>query len=291
MTTLISDLSRISDRYNTVYCDLWGCLHNGQRPHAAAVAALRAFRAGGGKVLLLTNSPRPAPGVIRQLDVIGVPRDCWDLIATSGDAAQSALFSGAVGRKVWHLGPERDLPFFTETAEDVVASDIERVDLAQAQGIVCTGLFDDRNETPEDYRGRLLMAKVNGLKMLCANPDLVVDYGDRRIYCAGALAQLYTELGGEVLYFGKPHPPIYDLAARRLDRVQPVQPDRILCIGDGIGTDIAGAQLEGLDALFITGGLAADQFGPDPETPDKALLKPWLARHHLSPRWAMGMLR
>ena len=291
MTKLIPALADISDRYDAVYCDLWGCLHNGQRPFRAAVEALRAFRAKGGRVLLLTNSPRPKPGVIRQLDQIGVPRDCWDEIATSGDAAQSALFSGAVGRRVWHLGPERDMPFFTETAEDIAPGGIERVELAQAQGIVCTGLFDDRIETPEDYRARLLMAKVNGLKMLCANPDLVVDYGDRRIYCAGALAQLYAEMGGEVLYFGKPHPPIYDLAARRLDRLQPVQPDRILCIGDGIGTDIAGAQLEGLDALFITGGLAADQFGPDPEAPDASLLKPWLARQNLSPRWAMGRLR
>jgi HAD superfamily hydrolase (TIGR01459 family) len=290
MTRLITRFSQISDRYDAVYCDLWGCLHNGQRPFPEAVEALRHFRAGGGVVLLLTNSPRPKPGVIRQLDLIGVPRDCWDEIATSGDAAQFALFSGAVGRRVWHLGPERDMPFFTETAEDVAQGPIERVALEQAQGIVCTGLFDDKSETPEDYRGRLLMAKVNGLVMLCANPDLVVDYGDRRIYCAGALAQLYTEMGGKVLYFGKPHPPIYDLAARRLERLQMVQPERVLCIGDGIATDIAGAEGEGLDSLFVTAGLAADQFGPAPDTPDAGMLKAFLQKNQITPRWAIGRL-
>lgn len=292
MTKLIPSLSDISHLYDVIYCDLWGCLHNGKAPFPAAVAALQAFRAAGGTVLLLTNSPRPKPGVIRQLDILGVPRDCWDDIATSGDAAQHALFSGAVGQNVWHIGPERDLGFFTETPDDIPQTPITRVPLAQAQGIVCTGLFDDQTETPDDYRGQLLLAKVNRLKMLCANPDIAVDYGDRRIFCAGALAQLYTDMGGEVLYFGKPHPPIYDLAQRRLAASHGItSPDRVLCIGDGIATDIQGANGEGLDALFITGGLSAADFGPNPDAPDPALLADWLETRQVSPRWSMAHLR
>jgi HAD superfamily hydrolase (TIGR01459 family) len=291
MTTVIAALAQISQPYDAVFCDLWGCLHNGVSAFPAAVAALQQFRAQGGRVVLVTNAPRPSRFVIAGLDRIGVPRSAWDAVVSSGDAAQDALFSGAVGRRVWHLGPAKDDGFFTQVpAEWADAPPVERVPLTEAEAIVCTGPFDELTEAPEDYRPRLLLAKARGLPMLCANPDLVVDMGARRIYCAGAIAALYEEMGGQALYFGKPHPPIYDLAMRRLAAFGGAGAGRVLAIGDGIGTDIAGAAGEGFDALFITGGLAAADFGPDPANPDPQLLNAWLARHQQAPLFAMGYL-
>lgn len=293
MTRIITSLADVSSRYDTLFCDLWGCLHNGHAPYPAAVSALQSFRAQSRRVVLLTNAPRPAKFVQASLDRMGVPRDAWDLIVSSGDAAQYAMLSGVVGTKVWHLGPAKDDGFFKDLPDAAPAATIERVPLDQAQGIVCTGPFDELTEAPEDYRDRFLYAKAKGLKLLCANPDLVVDYGDRRIYCAGALAALYSEMGGESLYFGKPHPPIYDLARRKLAALTGTQPDNatILAIGDGIATDVAGAMGENIDALFVAGGLAADAFGPDVERPDAALLTPWLAARQMSPAFAIGRLR
>lgn len=296
MTEILRSLADLSGRYDAVFCDLWGCLHNGKAPFPAAVAALQGFRRAGGKVVLLTNAPRPKSSVIRQLDGMGTPRDCWDLVVTSGDAAQMGMLSGAVGRKVHHIGAAKDEPFFTDFAEDLAAfaktqGPITRVALAEAEGIVCTGLADDLTETPDDYRAALLLAKTMGLPMLCANPDIVVDMGERRLYCAGALAQAYEAMGGVALYFGKPHPPIYDLARRRLGEVMGASDPQILCIGDGIGTDIQGGVAEGLDTLFITGGLEADRFGPDVENPDPAALNTWLEARQMSATFAIGRLR
>ena len=291
MTRIISALSEISSGYDALFCDLWGCLHNGHAPYPAAVAALQSYRAGGGRVVLLTNAPRPGRFVRHSLERMGVPADAWDLIVSSGDAAQFAMFTGAVGRKVWHLGPAKDEGFFTAIPDDVISEPaIQRVPLEEAEGIVCTGPFDEDHETPEDYRDRFLYAKTKGLKMLCANPDLVVDYGDRRIYCAGALAQLYDQMGGESLYFGKPHPPIYDLARRRLAALREGDP-QVLCIGDGIATDVQGGLAEGMDTLFITGGIDTAAFGTDSSNPDKDLLEDWLIARQLSPSFAMGHLR
>ena len=296
MTQITASLAEISARYDAVFCDLWGCLHNGKTPFPAAVAALQAFRAKGGRVVLLTNAPRPKPSVVSQLDAMGLPRDAWDEIVTSGDAAQYALITGAVGRRVFHIGAPKDEPFFTTFADDLrdtVAAEapIERTTLDQADGIVCTGLADDLTETPEDYRAALLFSKTMDLPMLCANPDIVVDYGDKRLYCAGALAQTYAEMGGRVFYFGKPHPPIYDLARRRLTALSGNDEAQILCIGDGIATDIQGGQSEGIDTLFITGGIAADQFGADFNNPNKDLLEKWLDAQQISATYAMGQLR
>ncbi|MCR9149526.1 MAG: TIGR01459 family HAD-type hydrolase [Rhodobacteraceae bacterium] len=294
MTRIIDALSDIADRYDALLCDLWGCLHNGREPFPAAVAALQAFRAGGGHVALVTNAPRPSAQVIRQLARLGVPRDAWDVVASSGDAAQYGLFTGAVGRKVWHLGPEKDDSFFTDPPADLDDPlPIERVDFDAAEGIVCTGPFDEMTDVPEDYRGRFLSAKARGLPMLCTNPDLVVDYGETRIYCAGALAALYEEMGGTALYFGKPHPPIYDLARRRLaaHAGRDIEAAGFLAVGDGIATDVQGGLAEGIDTVFVTGGLAAAEFGPDPENPDPALLAPWLAERQIGATYAIGKLR
>jgi HAD superfamily hydrolase (TIGR01459 family) len=222
---------------------------------------------------------------------MSVPRDAWDLVVSSGDATQQAMLSGAVGRKVHHIGAVKDETFFTDFGDELAAyaarqPAIERVSLLDAEGVVCTGLADDLSETPDDYRTTLLLAKTRGLTMLCANPDVVVDMGETRVYCAGALAEDFRAMGGQVLYFGKPHPPIYDLARRRLGLDDP----RILCIGDGIMTDVQGGLAEGLDTLFITGGLSSGIFGPDKSNPDRALLQAWLLEIRMTTTFAMGQL-
>jgi len=293
LTQIVPSLADIADRYDTLFCDLWGCVHDGLRAFPAAVAALRSFRAGGGTVVLVTNSPRPRLGVAEQLDSMGVPRDAWDTIASSGDAARAALFQGAVGQRVHFIGnPETDMGFFSPLKIQENPLDIQIVPLEEAEGIVCTGPRDPQAD-PAVNRPEFLVAKARGLKLLCANPDIVVDRGETREWCAGALAQLYTEMGGESLYFGKPHPPIYDLARRRTAAFTGSEPDagRILAVGDGIATDIQGGIGEGIDTLFISGGLAATEFGPDVENPDPALLEPWLSARQLSPTYAIGRLR
>ena len=301
MTEIIANLAQLRGRHDAVFCDLWGCLHNGHQPYPAAVAALQGFRAAkdgatGGRVILLTNAPRPRASVVAQLDAMGCPRDAWDEVVTSGDAAQYAMLAGAVGRKVYFIGADKDEPFFTDFAGDLAAfaasqPAIARVPLSEAEGVVCTGLRDDLSETPQDYRAELLLAKSRGLPLLCANPDLVVDLGERRLYCAGALAAAYEEMGGRALYFGKPHPPIYDLARRRLAALGGRDDMHILCIGDGIATDVQGGMAEGLDTLFVTGGLSADQFGADAANPDPQLLTDWLEKKQLSASFAIGFLR
>lgn len=292
MTRLIDSLDAIADRYRVLYCDLWGCLHDGLHLFPPAVTALQRFRARGGAVVLMTNAPRTQHAVARRLDRMGLPRDAWDVIASSGDATQEALLTGAVGARVWHLGPDKDEDLFTEIPDWLRDRPVPaRVALDQAQGIVCTGPFDEDTETPDDYRARFLLAKTMGLPMLCANPDLWVDVGDRRIPCAGLLAQTYAQMGGEVLSFGKPHPPIYDLARRRLAATGVVfDMDDVLVVGDGPLTDLAGAAAEGVDALFVTGGLEAARFGPDPGRPDPALLDGWLTAQGMAPRYAIGRL-
>jgi len=293
MTRIISALAEIGAQYDVLYCDLWGCLHDGRALFPQAVTALQAFRKGGGAVALMTNAPRTHHAVERRLERMGLPRDAWDVIVASGDATQEAMLLGAAGRRLWHLGPGKDDDLFTEIPEALADQPpIERVSFDVAEGIICTGPFDEFNDSPDDYRGRFLSAKVRGLTMLNANPDLVVDVGETRIFCAGALAQLYAEMGGTVLSFGKPHPPIYDLARRRLG-AQGISydNDQVLAIGDGVLTDITGAQSEGIDAVFVTGGLEARRFGNDPQAPEAAMLRNWLAEEGLTPRYAIGRLR
>lgn len=290
MTQIIDRLDEVSDQYDAMFVDLWGCVHDGVRALPDAVAALQAYRSRGGKVVLVTNSPRPRAGVTRQLGHFGVPEDAWDSIATSGDSARSAMFQGAVGKKVWYIGDGRDDRFFQplEILENPV--EVERVPLDEAEGIVCTGPADPKAD-PSVMRPEFLLAKQRGLKLLCANPDIVVDRGDEREWCAGALAALYTEMGGESLYFGKPHPPIYDLARRRLAALGVDIPDsRILAVGDGILTDVAGAAGEDIDSLFISGGLAAAETKTR-GTPDPDALHAYLEEHQAAPTYTIGHLR
>lgn len=290
MTQIVTKLSDVSQNYDALFVDLWGCLHNGLEPFPDAVKALQTYRQSGGKVVLVTNAPRHRGSVAKQLDTIGVPTDCWDSIATSGDSARAAMFTGAVGEKVYFIGQPHDQNFFDplELITDPVS--ITQVPLDQADGIVCCGPFDPMAD-PATMRADFLIAKQNGLKLLCANPDIVVDRGETREWCAGALAQLYTEMGGESLYFGKPHPPIYDLARRRLAALGvSVENQHILAIGDGILTDIAGSVGEDIDSLFISGGLAAAETKTT-DQPDPDALSAYLQKEMRDPTYTIGFLR
>ncbi|MEH6832062.1 MAG: TIGR01459 family HAD-type hydrolase [Sulfitobacter sp.] len=290
MTRIITALSEISADYDALFVDLWGCVHNGVAAMPAAVKALQEYRKTGGKVVLVTNSPRPRAGVTKQLVQFGVPEDAYDAIATSGDSARSAMYRGVVGQKVWHYGPVTDSRFFDPL--DILDNPVEitRVPLSEATGIVCTGPFDAEAD-PETWRADLEVALKRNLKLLCANPDIIVDRGEVREWCAGAVAKMYSEMGGESLYFGKPHAPIYDLARRRLHKLGNDIPDtKILAIGDGILTDVKGGIDEGIDSLFISGGLAAAETKtvtqPDPEA-----LTNYIKTEKYDPPFTIGHLR
>ena len=290
MTQIIASFAEISDNYDAAFVDLWGCMHNGIEAYADAIAAMQAFRAKGGVVVLVTNAPRPHGPISEQIDRLGIPRNAWDAMATSGDSARAAMFTGAVGEKVYFIGEPHDQSFFAPMQLIENPTNIEQVPLAEADGIVCCGPFDPFAD-PAVNRPDFLIAREKGLKLLCANPDIIVDRGEEREWCAGALAALYTEMGGESLYFGKPHPPIYDLARRRMAALgHDVETARFIAIGDGIRTDVLGAIGEGIDSLFITGGLAAEETGTT-HRPDETKLQAFVAEQQLSPTYAIGYLR
>ena len=286
MTRIIDSLDEIAGGYRALLCDLWGCYHDGLRPYTAAVEALQRFRARGGIVVLLTNAPRPAESVRRFLDAMGAPADSYDAIMSSGEACQRAIRSGMHGRRFHYVGPSRDLHMLEDAGLSPVALD-------EADAILCTGLFDDRTETPADYAGAIAAWAARGIPMLCANPDIVVDRGAERLWCAGALAREFTRAGGEVVWFGKPHATSYEQSFARLAEIAgaPVPPGDVLAIGDGIATDIEGARAAGLDACFVTGGLAAREVGRDAEHPHPDRLAAWLAAHGEAPAYAIGRLR
>lgn len=290
MPEIVNAFAEISDRYDVAFVDLWGCMHNGLKPFEDAVMAMQSYRDRGGIVVLVTNSPRPWDSVAQQLRDMGMA-ECWDAIATSGDSARAAMFRGVVGSKVWFMGETpRDDDFFKplKIIDNPVA--IEKVDLDNAEGIVCCGPFDTQADV-DINRPEFLYAKSKGLKLLCANPDIIVDRGETREWCAGALAALYTEMGGESLYFGKPHPPIYDLARRRYAALpKSVTDPRIIAIGDGIRTDILGGQQEDIDTLFITGGLSAAET-KTADQPDENALNDYIQTEMVTPTYAIGFLR
>ena len=242
---LLAGLHEVADRYDALLCDVWGVVHNGREPFQAGCAALARFQATRGPVVLVSNSPRPGEDVARQLDALGVPRAAWTRVVTSGDATREALAGRAPG-PAWAIGPMRDAPLYEGTGVRFAEEPEE------AAFVACTGLFDDEVETPEDFRERLGVCARLGLTMVCANPDRVVLRGDRTIYCAGALADLYGELGGEVVMAGKPCGPIYARAYAELAQLSggEVARARLLAIGDALPTDVAGANAQGLDVLF-----------------------------------------
>ncbi len=271
----VTRLGDIAEHYDVLLCDIWGVIHNGRVPYHAACQALERFRAEQGPVILISNSPRPAIAIPEQFANVGVRGEIYDAIVTSGDATIDELARRAPG-PAFKLGPERD---------DVIydALDMHFSDLDDAAFIACTGLFDDDTETPEDYRALLTHARDLALPLICANPDVRVRRGDKIIYCGGALAQLYEQLGGEVIYAGKPHAPIYRLARAWMLEIMgyAVPQDRVLVIGDNIFTDLLGAQQEDYDCLFIADGLHEEKAGP---------LGALLAKHGISARYMAPQL-
>jgi HAD superfamily hydrolase (TIGR01459 family) len=239
---------------DVVLSDIWGVVHNGIEAFPEACDALHRFRRQGGIVILITNAPRPADSVQRQLRKLEIADDTYDAIVSSGDLTRHFV-AGHPGRKVFWLGPERDNSIY-RGLDPVLAP------LDEADYIICTGLLDDETESAEDYRAMMVQARTRKLPLICANPDIVVERGDRLIYCAGAVAELYRELGGEVIFYGKPHRPIYErameLAAER--HGHPIAPARVLAIGDSVRTDLAGAHGFGIDCLFVTRGIHAEDF-------------------------------
>jgi HAD superfamily hydrolase (TIGR01459 family) len=249
---VLDSISPFARRYDAWLADIWGVMHNGLRPFPNAVEACRVFREGGGTVILISNAPRPRETVAEQLRHVGVPDDCWDGIATSGDVTRT-LISGYAGRGVYHLGPERDLPIFDDMHVRLSA-------LEDAAVVICSGLRHDETETPDDYAVLLGEMREHNLPMICANPDIMVERGDRLVYCAGAIAESYAKLGGEVIYAGKPYAPIYDLAFDLVREIRGTAPPRhrIVAIGDGIRTDIAGAAAQDIDSVFVASGVHLD---------------------------------
>ena len=225
-----------------------------------AHGALARARQAGLTVLLVSNAPRPAASVARQLAGLGVPAGAVDGIVTSGDVTRRLFETRFRGRKVSHIGPEKDRPLVDGLPVDFVSDD-------EAEVCLCSGLIDDRTETPEDYRDRLAALRARGLPLVCANPDRVVETGGTLIFCAGALADLYAQLGGETIVLGKPHAPIYGAALEMAGNPDPAQ---VLALGDSLRTDLAGAAGQGIDCLFLTAGIHGGAFGPaDDPDPDR----------------------
>jgi len=242
---ILSSISELSCACDAWIVDIWGVMHNGARAYAAAGEACRRFRRGGGIVVLLSNAPRPFRAVVHQLAAVGVDPESYDGGLTSGDVTRGLLEAWS-GRSLLHIGPERDKGLFEGLTARLATPDA-------AEAIVCSGLWDDSSETPANYEALFEVLAARRLAMLCANPDLVVERGNKLVYCAGALAALYAQKGGEVIYAGKPHVPIYERTFATLERLagRALARERILAIGDGIDTDLLGAHRAGLRSLFI----------------------------------------
>ena len=254
MIQSLDGFDAISGRYDALICDIWGVVHNGISPWPDAAEALISFRRAGGVVVMLSNSPRPSAGVQAQMTQIGVPAGAYDSTVTSGDLTR-ALLGDTPGKKVHHLGPPRDNGIYGGLDIALVAP--EDADIA-----LVTGLIDDDTETPEDYDPLLARYRNRGLTMICANPDLVVERGDRLVYCAGALAERYEEQGGTVVWAGKPHAPAYSQALRQISEASDgdITKDRVLAIGDSLRTDIAGGNGTGIETLLIAEGIHTADF-------------------------------
>lgn len=275
-------LDAVMDGYDVVLCDVWGVVHNGVQAWPEASRALRRARAAGRTVVLITNAPRPHGDVRRQLAGLGVPDDAYDNVVTSGDVTRALITDAR--REVFHLGTDRDMTIFDDL-------DVDLVDEPAARTVVCTGLYDDETETPDDYADLLARLRARDLPFICANPDIVVERGHKLVYCAGALARAYEQLGGRTLIAGKPHPPIYGEALRLAGEARGTQvdPARVLAIGDGIATDVRGAIDNGLDLVFVSDGIHAREYGAH-GAPDFDRLAAFLADAGVAPVAVMNRL-
>jgi HAD superfamily hydrolase (TIGR01459 family) len=262
---LIPHFSALAPDYDVFLCDVWGVVHNGVVSFPAACDALMRARAMGKVVVFITNAPRPGDSVIRQIDQLKVPREAYDGIVSSGDVTRDVIVQRK-GQSLCHIGPPRDQPIFAGLP-------VKFAPLESADYVVCSGLDEDDTETPEDYRPRLEIMLKRKLFMLCGNPDLVVERGDKLVYCAGSVADLYATMGGEVLYAGKPYRPIYEMALKKAEAVSGRKIDikRVMAIGDSVRTDLKGARAFGVDMLFLTAGIHAEEFGGR-DTPDKDVM-------------------
>jgi len=254
---LISGLSEIAASHDALICDVWGVVHDGKRHHPAAADALYRFKERHGPVVLLTNAPRVPAEVAIQCTSYGLPPDCYDAIVSSGGAAREELVRRSAARTLplYYIGPDRDLPM-------IEGLDIARAGIEEAEVVLAIGLRDDMTETPAEYDSELKALAARGLTMLCANPDLVVHRGERLLYCAGSLAQAYEAMGGRVIYYGKPHLPVYESALASLESILGKRPRQPLAVGDGLLTDIKGANAAGLEALFIADGVHGEDVEP-----------------------------
>lgn len=275
------NLEAIIDRYDAVFCDVWGVIHNGVHAFGEALSALKKVRQSGKAVVLITNSPRPCQGVVLQLASLKIGAEFYDDIVTSGDATRHLIEEAP--KKIFHIGPDRDLALFD-------GLDVELSEEFEAAAVVCTGLFDDENETPDDYVELLQRLRSRNLPFICANPDIIVHNGDKKLWCAGALARAYEQLGGRTLIAGKPHRPIYDLAMKKLvEKKGHVEKERILAIGDGILTDIKGGQQYGVNTLYISGGIHQNEYVKNGEV-DLSLLIEFLDKfgsHPFATMWTL----
>jgi len=262
---LIPKFSSLAPDYDVVLSDIWGVIHNGMAAHPHACDALMRMRARRGVVILVTNAPRPSDVVARQLERLHVPRETYDAIVSSGDVTRSVIEERR-GQTLYHLGPERDRSIFS-------GLNVQFAPPETADYVVCSGLEDDEVETPDDYRVRLESMLARRLFMVCGNPDVVVERGSTLVYCAGAIADLYANMGGEVLYAGKPYRPIYDMALAKAESAagRKVALSRVLAVGDSVRTDLKGARTAGVDFLFVTSGIHAEELGSR-ELPDSAAL-------------------
>jgi HAD superfamily hydrolase (TIGR01459 family) len=280
---MIDSLDVLTGNYGVVLSDVWGVVHNGVESSPDACAALIRARQKGLAVILITNAPRPHGPVEAQLAALGVPGHAWDRVVTSGDVTRDLIRSGP--RRVFHVGPDRDMIIYD-------GIDVELVEEFEAQSVVCTGLFDDDTEQPEDYAEMLRRFRARDLPFVCANPDIVVEKGDRLIFCAGALARDYGLLGGRTHIAGKPHRPIYEAALKAAGEVlgRPVERSEALAVGDGVLTDVRGAENNGIEVLYVSGGIHAGDYG-DPQDPDEERLAAFLGKHGHHPVAVIPRLR
>ncbi|ESW92494.1 TIGR01459 family HAD-type hydrolase [Mesorhizobium sp. M0644] len=272
---IIGSLADLSGAYSAILCDVWGVVHNGEWHFPAAAAALIAARAAKIPVVLITNSPRRSADVVAQMNAIGVPPAAYDRVVTSGDVTRDLIAEGP--RKIFHIGADRDFTLYE-------GLDVELVEEFEASGVVCTGLFDDEVEKPEDYADLLQRLRARNLPFICANPDIVVERGERMIWCAGALAREYAQLGGRTLIAGKPYAPVYDVAMKEIAVIlgRRVERSQVLAIGDGMMTDIKGAADNGFDVLYVSGGIHARDYGETLQ-PDPARLAAFLEKYGYRP--------
>jgi HAD superfamily hydrolase (TIGR01459 family) len=273
----VTGLADLASAYRALLCDIWGVVHNGVQAYPAATDALARYRAEGGLVLLITNAPRGKGGILEMFDRMGVSPEAYDDILSSGDVARDVL-AERIGKRIYHLGPERDLSIYDGLPH--VFGDVHDCEI-----VSCTGFFDDETETPDDYQEQLVEWRARDVPMVCANPDIVIERGGRMVFCAGAIAERYRALGGETIMVGKPHALVYEAALKRIADLsgEIVLPQSVLAIGDAVETDVRGAVGQGIDVLFVTGGIHAADFG-DRDAPDLARVHANLAAAGLGAR-------